>query len=122
MPSDGFTKQRTSLSGLLLLSAWWIAAPHVALGQTASLTLLGGSALPGNVVTLPLTLASTGGQPAALQWRVNYSNLDLASVNVAVGPAATAAGKAVQCNATAGSIICILAGINSAVIGNGVAA
>jgi hypothetical protein len=107
---------------LTLLIGLYFGIVVCCLGQTASLSLVGGVAVPRGTVTLPLTLASAGGQPAALQWRLNYSSLDVSSIEVGVGPVASAAGKAVQCNAKPGFTICILAGINKAVMANGIAA
>ena len=95
--------------------------------QTPSLFLSSGSGVPGASVTLSVSLNSNGGTaPAAVQWDFKYSTTDLSPASgtyYATGPAASAAGKSASCNAiSAGDIRCIVAGISSTVIGNGVLA
>jgi hypothetical protein len=78
----------------------------VARGGTATLTLLsGGSA-----------------QAAALEWTLTYPAADIASVTPSTDPADTAIGKAVACNSSNGSTVCILAGLNNTPITTGAVA
>jgi uncharacterized protein (TIGR03437 family) len=90
--------------------------------QTASMSLAAATGSAGGTVSLPISLTSTGTQPAALQWTVTYAPSDIVSVNVAAGAAATAAGKTIQCNIAPGSTLCILSGLNTTTIANGVVA
>lgn len=75
----------------------------------------------GAKVTMPISLTV---QPetkiAALQWSLIYPESDIASVNVAAAPAAQAAGKTVVCAAKRGSAMCLLFGMNSNVMPDGV--
>lgn len=70
---------------------------------------------------LPMTLDSeTGEEVAALQCELFYDASVLTFVNVAAGPAAVAAGKAVYSNVVGtGRVRCIVAGLNRAAIQDG---
>ncbi len=91
------------------------------IAQTASLSLSSGSGAPGSVVTLSLVLSGTT-TPAALEWTVTYPTADIASLTIVGGPVATAAGKTVTCNSTAGTATCDIWGMNSNPISNGIVA
>jgi cohesin domain-containing protein len=94
-----------------------------AFAQGVALSLASGSGSPGAAVTLNLSLNATGGnQPAALQWTLTYSSTDFSFINVAAGPVATAAGKSLSCNNAVGSSTCVVWGLNSTAIANGVVA
>jgi trimeric autotransporter adhesin len=91
--------------------------------QGLSLSLSSSSANRGASTTLNLSLGvTTGGQPASLEWTVTYSPTDFSSAGVAAGPAATQASKSVFCENLTGSMQCILSGLNSGTIPNGVVA
>jgi len=95
--------------------------------QSASLSLSGGSGAPGATVTLDVSLnPTTGTPPVSVQWDLTYSTSDLSLVTGtydANGTAGTAAGKVVDCNIiSAGDVRCIVSGINTTSIGNGVLA
>src|SRR4051812_16242038 len=110
---------------MALRIALWIAAlvgVGSAQAQTTSLSLSSGSAIPGRSVSLNLSLNSGASAPAGLQWSVSFPTSDVASVTAAAGSALSAAGKNLNCNAAAGTITCIAAGMNSAVINSGVVA
>jgi len=98
-----------------------------AAAQTPSLSLSGGSGAPGATVTLSVSLNSNGGtQPVSVQWDFNYSPTILSPASgtyFATGAAASAAGKSASCNnISAGDVRCLVAGINTTAIGNGVVA
>jgi hypothetical protein len=77
-----------------------------------------GSGTAGSTVTLPITLASSGGaQTAGLQWTFNYSS-DITGVTVVAGTSTTNAGKSLSCSGNN----CLVAGINSTVIADGTVA
>ena len=94
---------------------------------SASLSLSGASGAPGATVTLGVSLnPSSGTAPASVQWDLIYSTSDLSLVTgtyAADGTAGTAAGKLLVCNViSAGDVRCIVSGINTTAIGNGILA
>jgi hypothetical protein len=99
-----------------------LAAPGCGLAQGVVLSLSAGSGSPGSTVVLNLSVNTTGGNPASIEWATNYSTTDFSSVSVSAGAAATAAGKSISCNNTAGSRKCVAWGVNSNVIANGIIA
>lgn len=108
-------------AGAVLLAVAML--PLVARAQTGSLTLSAVSGSAGTQAPLTLTLASpAGSEPAAIQWTLTYSAASIASIAVAPGPAATAAGKTVMCAGGSGSYGCVLSGLNATQILNGVVA
>ena len=92
--------------------------------QTPSLTLSGGSGTTGGSFTLTVSMSSNGGtRPAAAQWDLNYSQADLVLAQgtfFSAGAAAIAAGKSVSCKTpAAGTVRCIVSGLNRTSIGDG---
>lgn len=88
------------------------------LSQTLSPSVSPASIAQGSTTTLNVTFDGAGTTVVALQW-----GLALPAGVTAVwsaGPAATAAGKSVQCNANFS--VCLAYGLNSTVIGPGVVA
>ena len=74
-------------------------------------------------MALNLSLTSpAASEPAGLQWTLTYSPAYISSITASAGAAATAAGKFLLCSATSGSYTCLLTGLNTNVIQNGVAA
>lgn len=114
----------TSFSFLRLLSlaALLLLLPLYASGQSATLSLSSGSGAPGTVVTLELSLAAAGPQPAAIQWTLGYSPNDISAITVTISGAASVAGKSLSCNPTTASVTCVLWGMNSTVLPNGIIA
>ncbi len=102
-----------------------MAAPAVsATAQTPSLSLSGGLGTSGATVILGISLNAGGGTPpASVQWDLTYSTSDLSFVAYAIGAAGSAAGKLISCNSiSAGDVRCIVVGMNTAALGNGVLA
>ena len=88
------------------------------MGQTVSLQVSSTTAAAGATVPLALNLnSSLGSAPAALQWDFS-STPGIQTVNTTLGAAGSSAAKALTC---AGSR-CILAGINTNTIPNGIIA
>src|SRR5579864_3300856 len=92
-----------------------------------SISLSSGSGSPGANVTMSITLSSNGGtQPSGVQWDLVYSSGDLAPAGTTfftTGAAALAAGKQATCNLIApGAVRCVVVGLNSTVIADGVLA
>jgi hypothetical protein len=84
-----------------------------------TITLAGGSGQPGSSISLPIS-HTAGAQVSSLMWTLAYSASDFSNISVTAGPAATGAGKGVQCAATApGRYTCIASGINSTNIASG---
>lgn len=91
-------------------------------GQQVSLSLDSAQGVPGSTVSLNLTMSATGGaQPTGLQWTIGYP-ASLTGVSVTTGAAAGAAGKSAQCSIGTGSATCVVYGMNTAPIGNGIVA
>ena len=95
--------------------------------QTPSLSLSTASGAPGSAVTLDVGLTSgTSTLPVSIQWDLTYSTSDLNPVTgtfYATGAAASGAEKSVSCSIiSAGDVRCIVSGINTLAIGNGVLA
>lgn len=88
-----------------------------------TLSLAPGSGSPGTNVTLNVSLSATAGnQPAGVQWSLGYPAGDFSAVNVTAGAAATAAGKSLTCTSGGGASRCVLWGLNSTQMSNGVVA
>ncbi len=86
--------------------------------MSVTLSLSSGTAGPGGVVTLDLSIASTGGDlPTQVQWTFSYGS-DLILAGVAIGAAAVAASKSLS---SAGDLSLVW-GINITPIGDGVLA
>ena len=90
--------------------------------QSVALSLSSGSGPVGGVVTLSLSMNSSGAQIAAAQWDLEYSPSDISAISVAASPAAAAAGKLVACNSSTGRSTCLLWGFDSSIIANGLLA
>src|ERR1700676_2578259 len=107
-------------AGFLILVLF---APFNGFAQNVTLSLASGAGTPGTLVALNVSLnAAIGNQPAGVQWTLNYSGADFSSVGFAAGGAATAAGKSISCNSGSGTATCVVWGINSTLIQNGVVA
>jgi uncharacterized protein (TIGR03437 family) len=94
----------------------------VGLSQNAGLNLASASGAPGSSISLDLTLSSSQNSIASAQWTLDYWPVDVAAVSVVAGPAAASSGKSVYCAGGAGALNCILAGLGSGVLGDGVLA
>ena len=104
---------------LLLVGGTGVGLASTCAGQSSALSLSVNSVSAASLVSLNLSLSSTGASlPAALQWTLNYSASDIVGFTATEGPAAIAAGKVVTC---AGNR-CLLWGPNAATIPNGVVA
>ncbi|MBZ5618405.1 MAG: hypothetical protein LAQ69_06665 [Acidobacteriia bacterium] len=92
-------------------------------GRGQSLQLAAGATLPGGSAVLNLSFtASPFNQLAALQWTLTYAPAEILSLTAVAGPSAASADKLLTCSARAGSLTCILAGMNSNTIPNGIVA
>jgi hypothetical protein len=81
-----------------------------------ALSLSSANVSQGQTATLNLTSAS-GGTASGIQWSLSTTS-DIVSIQVAAGPAATAAGKSVSCNGKK----CLVSGMNMNVIPDGILA
>ena len=120
-------RMRDVLTSCKLLKDLLVAMPFLAcnlvLAQQVTISLGSGSAAPGSSVTVPVTMTATSGvQPAGLQWTMGYSSTDVSSVTVTAGSSATAAGKTVSCSNTSTSTTCIAYGLNTSAMGSGIVA
>ena len=95
----------------------------IAFCQTDSLALASGATSPGGTVSLNLSLTSpSGNAPAGLEWTLVYSPSDITAIAASAGSSATSAGKFMSCSASPGSYTCLLTGLNTNPIQNGVVA
>ena len=85
----------------------------------SSLALSSGSSPAGSPVSLNLSLASTGNQPAGLQWTFTYPSASVSGFVVTAGPALTALGKTLNCAGSSTGYTCIASGINNNLIADG---
>jgi hypothetical protein len=92
------------------------------LAQSGAFTLSSGSTVPGGSALLNLSLASSGGQPVAVQWTFTYSPTDVVGITVSAGAAVTAAGKTMNCFSATGAYTCVVSGMNASTIANGIVA
>jgi hypothetical protein len=95
--------------------------------QTPSLSVSGASGVPGETITLDVSLDIGTGTPAAsVQWDLTYSASDLSLVTApysGTGSAAIGAGKLADCNSISpGDVRCVISGINTTAIENGTVA
>jgi len=91
--------------------------------STVTYTLGNGATNESGQVVLDLSISTDRMPPAGLQWELNYDPVAITQLTVAAGPVAIEAEKDVQCNAIGpGTLRCILVGMNSNVIPDGVAA
>ncbi|MBW4028833.1 MAG: hypothetical protein HIU93_15810 [Acidobacteria bacterium] len=83
-----------------------------------------GTGNAGGTTQINLSLTSvSGAAPSALQFKLGYAATSVANVSLAPGAAAGSAGKTLDCvTESAGLISCLLYGINSNVLSNGVVA
>ncbi|HJT87199.1 MAG TPA: putative Ig domain-containing protein [Bryobacteraceae bacterium] len=97
-----------------------MAAPLSA--QISALTLGSGSGAAGGNTALNLTLtAASGTSLAGLEWTLTYPPT-IGALAVTAGPAAASAGKALSCAGANGSYTCLLTGLNSNILPNGIIA
>jgi len=82
-----------------------------------TLSLASGTSIKSGIITLALSIASTGGdQTTAVQWSFGFTS-DVTLASVALGSAATVASKSLN---RAGSLCVVAAvGTNNNIIGNG---
>lgn len=78
-----------------------------------------------NTATFPVSISTTRRPPGGIQFDLTFPAADVTSITAATGPAATAAGKSITCAAptgTTGTFRCLVAGLNTSTIANGVVA
>ena len=114
----GFPKLQVYLRVVTLV----LLASSCALAQSVALSVSSGSGSSGGSVNLSISLNATGTAPVAVEWTLGWSTADISSALVTIGPAGTSAGKQVSCSSASGMSTCILWGINSNTISNGVIA
>ncbi len=117
---SGRRPNRIAFRPVGLIIAFTALACMPVAAQQASLSVASGSAKPGGTVALALSLANTNAtQPGSLEWTMNYSASDISGVSVAVSSSASVAHKTVSCNATSGSTVCVLSGLDENTIAAG---
>ncbi len=94
---------------------------NVGFGQVV-LSLESGPAEPGSTVSLNLTLSPDQTTVAGLQWTLGYSTNDIAAIQVAISPAAAAAGQTLICANQTGAVKCLLVSFSGAMVPSGAVA
>ncbi len=104
----------------LRASICFIAVPAL-WAQSLGITLEARAGVPGTTVALNLSLSggANAGRPAGTQFTLTYNPSEFTAVTVSPAAAATAAGKSLQCQARSGSVLCLLYGLNPAVMSDG---
>lgn len=89
---------------------------------TYSLQVPSGAVNPGTVVIATVNIATAGAiKPAAVQLRLNYAAADISAVAATIGAAGTEGAKTVSCNGPVPGVYkCIVSGVNTNLIGDGV--
>ena len=104
-----------------ILLALLVLFPPVAWAQVS--LGLSSTGVQSGAVPLNLVLSSvTGSEPASLEWTLSYPTSSITTVVVTAGPQATAAAKSITCKATTGNQTCVLDGLNTTKILNGIVA
>ena len=117
MPRVNYSKSALPVA-TRFLSVLWLLCGSCCFGQSV-LTLSSAPAVPGGQVSLNISLDTAyPGKSAGLQWTLDSPAGDVASFSTVAGPAAASAQKSLYCAAKT----CLLAGINSNPLGNGVVA
>ncbi len=117
-------------SGFLAVVAMPIAFQIPAVAQSGgSFDLGSGSVVSGTTLTLPIVYLSpsflmTGSAaPASAQLSLTYSSPVISGVSIAADPALATAGKSISCaSPTAGTINCVVFGMNATPLATGVVA
>ena len=106
-----------------VLGTVFAVSPYLACAQSATLGLSSSSAPAGGIAFLALSLTSgTTSGPAGIQWTLTYDPTSVANLIEVAGPSGVAAGKSVVCGGPAGSLTCLLIGMNATSIPDGIAA
>jgi hypothetical protein len=91
--------------------------------QATSVALSSATVVPEEVASLDLFLdASSGARPSAIQWTFRYSNSGIRRFAVEDGPALGSVAKTVICSGDASALKCLIVGLNSEAIPDGVVA
>ena len=81
------------------------------------------SAIAGGTGSANISISTTSGSaPASVQWKLTYSQADISGMTLVPAAAATSAGKTLTCISGTGSVECIISGLNTAAIPNGIIA
>ncbi len=101
---------------------WFILILPAAWAQTA-VQVEPGTAVAGGSGSLNISITSTSSSAStALEWTLSYSATDISNMNLTAGAALTSAGKSLSCASGTGEVRCIVWGLNTKAIPNGVLA
>ena len=91
--------------------------------STVTYSIGNGAVNAEGIALLDLYIATDRQSPAGLQWEMNYDTAAVDSLDVATGPASTAAGKDVTCAKVAPTTVrCLAVGMNTNLVANGAVA
>ncbi len=81
------------------------------------------SAVAGGAGSANISISTTSGNaPPGVQWTLTYSETDISRMTLVPAIAITSAGKAISCATGAGSVKCIVSGLNTTPIPSGIIA
>src|SRR5271169_1294258 len=124
IPATSIHNLISSPAPLLILikyAALFILLTQVTWAQVA-LGLSTGGVQSGSMALNIVLSSATGSEPASLEWTLAYPTASVTQAVVTAGPQATAAAKSVTCSSKSGSQTCVLYGLNSSKILNGIVA
>jgi hypothetical protein len=111
----GLNRLITSASCLLIMNSLCLAQVTVQVGSA--------SAIAGEPGSTNISLVTTSGNaPASLEWTLTYPSSVLSGLSFVASPAVAAAGKSISCTTVVTGTECILWGLDTTAIPNGVIA
>ncbi len=102
--------------------AFFLLSYALALPAQTSLSLASGTVPVGGNVALGLSLSSGVIKAATVQWTFTYTPTDFNAISVSLAPSVASAAKTLTCFGTSGSYTCLISGLNTNTIPNGVIA
>jgi hypothetical protein len=102
---------------------WLFLTVPIAFAQS-SIKIVPGTAVAGGTgyANISITSPSSTSEPSSLEWTLSYPTSVVSAPKVTAGGATTAAGKSLSCTTGTGQVRCIVWGLNTNSIANGILA
>ena len=102
---------------------WFLLVVPVAFAQS-SIKVAPGTVVAGGTgyANISITSSSSTSEPSSLEWTLTYSTSVISAFKITAGGATTAAGKSLSCTTGTGQVRCIVWGLNTNSIANGILA
>jgi len=114
---SSYTYNRAVIAALSFLITTGVCLAQVTV-QAGSVSVTAGGT---GSVNISMSAAS-GSSPAGVEWTLTYSTTAISGMTLTASSTVTAAGKTLTCASSTGSVKCILEGLNTTAIPNGVIA